>query len=132
MTRISQVNPSNKFGAVKTLYGGRVYHSKFEAEVARELDLRVMAKDILGWMPQVKIDLKSHDEHICFYVIDFVATYPDGHREYIEVKGVSLSTWRLKWRLLEVQLQYTDPNATMSVYVQGTSNKVIRGVVHHR
>lgn len=101
MTRIVQSNPSNKFGAVKTLYGGRVYHSKRESEYARELDLRVMAKDILGWIPQVPIRLDINGTHICTYVMDFSVTHLDGRIELVEVKGAETAIWRLKVKLLK-------------------------------
>ena len=94
-----QTKHGNKYGAKSTEYGGVIYHSKFEAAYAEELDLRVMAKDIKSWERQVRIDLKVYGQHICNYYIDFVITHNDDSLEYIEVKGFQTDLWRMKWKM---------------------------------
>ena len=89
----------NKFGNVATSYGGVVYASKFEARYARELDLRVKAKDIKKWESQVKMPIVVNGKKICTYIIDFLIIHNDGKKEYIEVKGMMTSTASLKIKL---------------------------------
>ena len=91
----------NKYHARSTEYSGRVYHSKLEAAYAAELDLRVMAHDIERWEPQRRLDLKVNGKHITTYIIDFIVYYNDGSREFVEVKGLEMELWRLKWKILE-------------------------------
>lgn len=92
-----------KYGNVKTAYKGDKYDSKLEARVAQRLDLAKKAsspKDkVIKWERQHKISLDVNGEHIANYIIDFVAEYADGRKEYIEAKGRETSAWRLKWKL---------------------------------
>lgn len=96
-----RVQTSNKYGAKTTEHNGIRYHSKFEAGYAAELDLRVKAKDIKSWERQVKLDLKVNGMHITNYYIDFVVTHNDGSREFVEVKGMEMEVWKMKWKILE-------------------------------
>ncbi len=92
---------SNKYHAKSTIYNGSVYHSKFEAAYAFELDLRVKAGDIKSWDRQVKLDLKVNGHHINNYYIDFIITHNDESREFVECKGLELEPWRTNWKILE-------------------------------
>lgn len=114
MTRI-MVNAGNKFGAVKTEYNGRVYHSKRESEFARGLDLRLQAHDILDWEPQVAIRLDVNGQHITKYVMDFVVTHLDGHVELVEVKGFESAVWKLKAKLLKAIYLPEHPTTVFTV-----------------
>ncbi len=98
---ISSVQKKNKFNARKKEYNGILYDSKFEAEYAQQLDLRVMAKDIKGWERQVVFELSVNGKRVCKYIIDFVITYNDGTKEYIETKGYETTTWRIKRKLFQ-------------------------------
>ncbi len=91
----------SKYHAKRTDYEGMVFHSKLEAAYAQELDLRIKAKDIVRWERQVRLDLKVNGQHVTNYYIDFIVYYPDGHRDFVECKGMELGEWRLKWSLLE-------------------------------
>lgn len=103
----------NKYHAQSTEFDGQVYHSKLESAYAQELTLRQRAGDIESWDRQVKLDLKvggykcekcGHQKdgvHHTNYFIDFIVHYPDGHREFVECKGMALPEWKAKWRLLE-------------------------------
>ena len=91
----------NKYHAKSTIYNGSVYHSKFEAGYATELDLRLKANDIKRWDRQLKLELKVNGDHIADYYIDFIIYHNDGSREFTELKGFSLPEWRLKWKILE-------------------------------
>jgi hypothetical protein len=106
----------NKFGAKKKSFQGHSYDSGLEAQCATELDILLKAKEIKNVDRQVKLDLTAHGKHICFYYIDFVVTHNDDSLEYLEVKGMALPVWRIKWKLLEAQLEEEDPMAVMTVY----------------
>lgn len=94
-----------KYGNTKTWYGTRVFHSKKEADYAAVLDMRLRAKDIIAWEPQVRIPLIVEGEKVCVYVIDFVVTLKGGGKEYVEVKGHETDTWKLKWKLFNILIR---------------------------
>lgn len=115
------VKKGNKYGAKSTAYNGSVYHSKFEATRAQELDLMETAKQVKDIRRQVKISFDicstchklcsircdEHDNekvrHLTNYYIDFV--YHDVLEDvevYEEVKGMEQDLWRLKWKMLEL------------------------------
>ena len=104
----------NKYGAKSSIYNGRTYHSKKEAGRAQELDLLIKAKDIKGWEPQYKIDIKVNGYHICNYYIDFRIFENDGTETLEEVKGFETDIWRLKWKLTEA-LYGDDPNIHLRI-----------------
>lgn len=91
----------NKYHSNTTQVDGVTYHSKLEAAYAEELRLRLMGKDIKSWERQVKLDLRVNGVHITNYYIDFVILHLDGSREYVEVKGMELPVWQMKWKILE-------------------------------
>ena len=104
----------NKYGAISTEYNGMIYHSKFEASYARELDLRLKTKEIEKWERQKKISLDVNGYHICNYYIDFIVYHHDKTIEYVEVKGFETWLWRIKWKLFEAL--YSDkPNIILTV-----------------
>lgn len=80
----------SKYGAVKTEYKGRVYDSRKEADYACELDLRLVAGEITGWIPQVRIPLL-----VGYHQVDFLVLYPT-RVEFVEVKGRDLAMGRRK------------------------------------
>ena len=92
------------YGNKITEYKGRNYHSKFEAENAQILDLRMHEKGpkrIVSWTPQFRIRLKVNGFLITTYIIDFIALREDGITEYIEVKGHETKLWKVKWKLFK-------------------------------
>lgn len=100
MTRISLPNEGNKYGAKKTEYNGVTYDSKFEAEYAQTLDLRVKAGDILNYQRQVPFPLEVNGQFIGKYVMDFVVYHPDARIELVEIKGFETAVYKLKAKLL--------------------------------
>lgn len=114
----------NKYHNVSTEYNGKRYDSKMEANYAYELDMRVKAKEVIRWDRQITIHINFKkikgnwiltDEHIndlkeknieCYhlkdYRIDFVAYLKDGSEEWIEVKGMELPEWKMKFALTEM------------------------------
>lgn len=91
----------SKYNASRTSLDGITYDSAKEASYAAELTLRQKAGDIERWERQVVIALVVNGRKICDYRIDFVVFYPDGRREYVEVKGMETALWKLKWNLLK-------------------------------
>jgi hypothetical protein len=89
----------NKYGAVKEEYNGRVYHSKKEANFARNLDLKIKAGIIKFWHPQKELKLIVNGALICKYIIDFYVCYTDNSDAWIEVKGKETPDWRIKFKL---------------------------------
>ena len=81
-----------KYRNTPTVYRGREYDSAREAQYAAELDLRVKAGEIVGWVPQFPIPLEGGT-----YVADFLVILPDFSAELHEVKGEAtrkLQTYR--------------------------------------
>lgn len=113
--KFSQTRKQSKYKNVPRDYNGHQYHSIFEAKVARDLDWRVKAGEIVSWERQVKISLYAYGAHICDYFIDFVAVRPDGTKEYIEAKGFVTDVWRLKWKLFEAQMREKEPDAQLII-----------------
>lgn len=112
-----QSNGRKWSNANDSMYNGNRYDSGFEANFARELDLRVKAKDIKSWERQVQIPLIVNSYLVCNYRIDFVVYHNDGTREFIETKGYAFDTWKLKWKLFEAL--YSDlPDVKLTVIKQ--------------
>lgn len=99
---------------------GHRYDSMFEARVADELGLRKKAKDIKDYQRQVRLDLRVNGQHVCFYKIDFIIIHNDGHKEFLEVKGLELPLWRIKWRLLEILHEEMEPGSELTVVKQSS------------
>lgn len=116
MTRIVLAGTGgNKYGARKTEYNGRLYHSKREAVYAMELDLRLHAKELISWEPQVTIRLDVNGHHICNYIVDFKLYYTDGRIELVEVKGAKTAVYNLKAKLLTAVYLAEHPEVTYLV-----------------
>ena len=88
-----------KFNNIPTAYAGKGYASRKEARFAQGLDLRVKAGKLKGWRRQVTVPLKVGNRKICNYIVDFVLMYPDGHEQYVEVKGYPHPVGELKIKL---------------------------------
>lgn len=113
----------NKYGAKKSEYNGHRYDSKFEAQIAEDLDVRLKVKDIKAVDRQVKIPLEAYGTHIFNYIIDFVITHNDGTKEYLEVKGYETDLWKTKWKMFEAKINLEDPTATLTVLKQKSYGK---------
>ena len=91
----------SKFRNVKTEYGGRVYHSKFEAGQAMVLDIRKKAGEILDWEPQFQIECIPYDcngdpvpKLKVRHKVDFRVHELDGSYTLLEAKGTETTDWR--------------------------------------
>ena len=102
--------------AKKSEYRGSIYDSKFEAQIAFDLDMMLKAGEIIKWERQVKIPLIVNGYLVENYYIDFIV-YRDGETEYIEAKGYPTPAWKIKWKLFEAL--YTKPGNKLTVIMQG-------------
>ena len=82
-----------------TLYGTRQFDSVKEAQYCEELDFLLKAGEILHYDLQYKIPLRVNGIHICNYFIDFRVTDKHGSIQMVEVKGMELGLWKMKWKL---------------------------------
>lgn len=96
-----------KYGAKKTEYNGLTYASKFEAQIAQELDLRMRAGEFVKVEAQFRIPLYVYladgkTVNIFAYVCDFRCEKPDGTYLLVEAKGFRTDMYRVKRKMLEL------------------------------
>lgn len=96
----------NKYNATRTEFDGFRYDSKFEAEVAAELDLLKRTHSIQDWERQYQVEMWVHrpDGVKAFSVkhkVDFRILHNDGSYELLESKGVETDDYKHRRRLLE-------------------------------
>lgn len=105
----------NKYGNKSSFYDGYWYQSKLEANYARELDLRVKAKDIKSWDRQVVIEVRFYDQLFTKYKMDFKIIHNDQSIEWIEVKGYEDPAWKYRWKALEIYMNHFYPDDRLSI-----------------
>lgn len=105
----------SKYNNKTKMYNGRLYHSYKEANYARDLEYRRLAGEVKEWIPQYKIDLRVKGRHIAFYYIDFKVIMPDDSIVLVEIKGMVLPLWQIKWALLEALIDEIEPGAELLV-----------------
>lgn len=101
------VRRANKYNAKSTVYNGRRYHSKLEARVAQELDLRLKAGEFVEVVPQYRIKLYVYlpdgkKADLFTYICDFRCERPDGTYLLVEAKGKEMDTFKVKKRILDL------------------------------
>ena len=94
-------NKRPKFNNKWTLYNGRNYQSKLEANCAKALDALVRTKIIITWFPQVSIPLT--DDGTMRHKVDFLVIYPDGQYEFLDAKGRDTADGKRTRRIAEKQ-----------------------------
>jgi hypothetical protein len=100
------VRHGSKYGAKRSTFNGRQFDSKYEAGVAKELEIRKAAGDIKDYECQFKIEAWAHrsDGTPAFKVshkVDFRIHHNDGSYELLEAKGVETTDYRMRRRFLE-------------------------------
>jgi hypothetical protein len=90
---------NKKYGNKKTEYGGYKYDSKFEAGIARDLDMRKRAKEILDWERQFKVEMWAYDKFGVpklkkTHKVDFRVHELDGSFTLLEAKGFETQDYR--------------------------------------
>lgn len=113
--KLKSFRSKSKYRNVTTEYNGFKYDSKLEAKVAQDLDWKLTAGEIVEWRRQVKIPLRVNEVFIANYYIDFIYTDNSGQVVYLEVKGLALPLWVVKWRLLIALINEIDPGAKLEV-----------------
>ncbi len=93
----------HKFNAKRKELDGVTYDSEKEAAYAAALKDRLSVRDIASWEHQPVFTLKMYGTVICTYAMDFkVDTGRD--IELVEVKGMALPEWKLRWRMMEAAI----------------------------
>lgn len=97
---------SNKYGAKRTEFNGKIFDSKFEASVAEDLETRKLANDIIDYDTQYKVEMWIYREDgvKAFSVkhkVDFRIHHKDGSFELYEAKGVETADYKWRRKLLE-------------------------------
>lgn len=96
-----RINRKSKYGNIPKVFLGKVYDSQNEALFARDLELRKKAKDIKDYERQVSFSIGINNEHICYYIADFVVTNNNGSKDVVEIKGFETEVFKIKWRLMK-------------------------------
>ena len=98
----------SKYGVAKKsdrIYKGKVYDSKLEMLYRKRLDLLTksvkLSERVTDIKEQVPYEIVINGKKICKYILDFQVTYGDGRVEYVDVKGILTSIYRLKKKLVE-------------------------------
>lgn len=105
----------SKYNNRKTLYDGYWYMSQLEADYARDLDLRLKARQIKAWDRQVPLEIRVHGILITTYKMDFTIDHLDGTKEMIEIKGAETYEWKLRWKILEAVYNHEFPEILLTV-----------------
>lgn len=105
----------NKYNNVKQNYNGSRYDSKKEATYAKELDLRIAAKDIKEYTRQFPLELRVNGKLICKWKIDFAVKNMDDSITFIEVKGFETYDYILKRKLFEALQQEMFPGSELII-----------------
>lgn len=97
-----------KYGNKRTEYNGRKFDSKFEAGIARDLEMMKRAGEILDYDCQFKIECIPYDKHgnplpalKVTHKVDFRRHNLDGTYTLIEAKGMEMSDWQRRRKWLE-------------------------------
>lgn len=103
---IGTTNKSNKYGAKRTEFNGKIYDSKFEAQTAQSLELRKRAKDIKDYDIQYQIVAIAYDKHgdpaiTKKHKVDFRIHHNDGSFELYEAKGIETDDYKNRREFLE-------------------------------
>lgn len=89
-----------KYGNRRTEYNGRIYDSAHEADVAQQMDFRLRAGEIRGWMPQMEFILPGGVK----YRADFVVLRNDGKYDVVDAKSEATrkdKVYRIKRRQMK-------------------------------
>lgn len=105
----------SKYNNVKQNYNGSRYDSKKEATYAKELDLRIAAKDIKGYERQFPLKMYVNGKHITTWKVDFKIENMDGTIEFHEVKGFATDVYNLKRKLFEALQQEMYPGSELII-----------------
>jgi hypothetical protein len=86
-----------KYNAIRSVYNGFPYDSKFEAQYAMSLDWRLKAGDIKAWDRQFPIEIRNPKtgEFLRRHKVDFRIHENDGSFTLVETKGFETRDWKM-------------------------------------
>lgn len=123
---IGQTNKTNKYGAKRTEFNGKIYDSKFEAQTAATLELRKRAGDIKDYDIQflVRVWVYREDGQKAFEVkhkVDFRIHRNDGSFELLESKGIETDDYKWRRKFVENVFLPLNPDHEYNVVKQNTN-----------
>lgn len=95
--RWKTTKPKSKYSAKSTVVDGMRFDSKREAAYYSELKIRKQAGEVLFFLRQVPFHLTAGVKYVC----DFQIFNSDGTVQFIDVKGMETSGFKLKKRMVE-------------------------------
>ncbi len=95
-----------KFGNKRTEFNGKKYDSKFEAGVAKDLEVRKIAGEILDYETQYLVEMWAYDANgrkamKKKHKVDFRVHNLDGTYTLLEAKGLETQDYKDRRRWLE-------------------------------
>lgn len=90
----------SKYRAIKTVYNGRRFDSKAESRWAMFYEQELENGRIILIEYQPVVELLPRPNRVK-YVADFLITWPDGSKEYIDVKGFQTAVFKLKHKMFK-------------------------------
>lgn len=94
---INSKRKKHKFGAVRCRRGGVKFSSKLERSYFDYLNALKAANGIKFFLRQCPLHLPGNIR----YVTDFVVFHLDGSVEFVDVKGIATSTYKMKKKMVE-------------------------------
>ncbi len=92
----------NKYGNIRTAVGGRIYDSRLESTVARDIEILRKSGQVIACQPQKTYPLYGKNgARICNHRVDFALTFKDKREEVWEAKGIKTALWKLKVKLFK-------------------------------
>lgn len=130
-TEIGRLGKTNKYGAKRTEMNGKIYDSKFEAQVAAELEVEKNLGQIKDYDTQYRIEGWVYDENgnPAFpyrHKVDFRIHNLDGSFTLREAKGVETDDYKWRRKILEKVWLPAHPEYTYEVVYQKSSKRYKR------
>ena len=97
-----QTKLRHKFGAVATINDGIRFDSKLEAKYYSILKLKQSEGEVLFFLRQVPLHIHGSEKSANIkYVCDFQVFYADGRVEFVDIKGMETTDFKMKKKLVE-------------------------------
>jgi hypothetical protein len=92
-----KISINSKFNSKQTIIDGYKFPSTLEADFYNKLQLLKRAGEVKYFLQQVPIRLGSGIK----YFVDFLIFYENGQHEYVEIKGMETSVYKMKKKMLD-------------------------------
>lgn len=128
------IKPGSKLGNTRTECGGRIFDSRFEADVGAHLELWIRAGLIAAVDYQYTVEMWAHDSRgdpklRMNHKVDFRIQHNDGSYELLEAKGMETADWRWRRKWLEALWLPDHPDHRYTVVKD--LNQLNRAVIPH-